>query len=1204
MISPATVFPGKDNLYGTTFDVRPFNNYMQQATSLNRLGNTLWLAPDIHQTDLAPAFSYDAINDELQIRVEITNTGGAPFPSTLYLAAYQGSVAAANMVAIDSLPANVNVGDTTTVRLTLRPFAPWQSLSGLILRLNDRGQATAIKQECDTMNNIVAIPLSNLLKAYHDRAATTTDLAVHVPVLRNDSIPYGCTPIPEVITYPQHGMATTVGDSIRYISTTPGFTGNDTLTYRIICGSDTSTAAIYIYVAEKPDNITESDCYVEPIPLKWTMQEVSGIDQTEMWLYQPPVIGDIDGDSIPEIIVSNNTLNGIRVYKGNDLSNIRDFPITGGVLPNIGLGLGLVRTKVSETDSETLIIAHLSNGLLQAYYVSGGLKWSTTPYTHFASISTVTFGFADFNHDGYAEIYMGNKIFDAATGVLLCEGVGNTGLSPIWTSNLSYITAVGDVLGTGSLQLAAGNQIYEVILNNRTSVGNLMTVVKTLPAFTMENGSAAPTDGSTMIADVNNDGLLDVIVRKTTFAAGSDLQIYVWTPSLGVSGQVLARRRIPNIVKSGLPMIGDIDGDKYPEIVLLSGVNTADVHNDLDSIYALKYIPGNDVLDIKWGFTHHDASGFTGLTLFDFNQDGISELVYRDNDNMRVINGSKKSHITGNDTIVYDLITPIACRSGTAAEYPVVADIDGDGHAEIITGGPPTVGVQPPWVERGALRVFKGGDQASWSPARSVWNQPAYNPAHVNDDLTVPRYPVSPTTFFPGRDGLIGTADDIQPYNSFMQQQTVTDTTGIPIWLTPDAKPVAAISSTVYIDSVVHLTLGITNIGDAAIGSKVFVTLYKNSVAGAVMDVDSFDIVIHTGDTATVHLSYVDTAALNLPYVIAARVNDRYREFAYVPECDSSNNVLNLGLMTKASVLNSVPHIGRNSNPVSVLGNEQIYYTLRASNPASLNNEQMIIIDTLPAYMKVVNGSVSTPVSIDSITVPYRHILRWVRYNVFSHDTVTVIYRATPAAGVSASQPLFPNRAWVTTFENESPQYITPTNYTYHQGAGVAVVSFSASLGGTIFGATSQAVDYRSTASTGVLVAPDSGYIFAGWKHEAYTSLRGEVIPAAEGITRYEELEILGDIELHAVFEPDLPKVNPVLSPISFSSLDDKIWSYQHTLYIRTQKSGSIARIYTASGTLYDQRTIITEGTTPIKLPPGIYVVTLNNGTGRKVAVN
>jgi hypothetical protein len=441
----------------------------------------------------------------------------------------------------------------------------------------------------------------------------------------------------------------------------------------------TGTAIVNIGL---PDNVSPADCYVLPSPMDWTMQEVSNVDQTWIHMYQPPLTGDIDGDGISEIIVVNSALTGLRIYRGDNLSTpSRTFDISG-VISDPGLALGTVRTKISETESKTFIMIHRTYGHLHAYNIDGTSAWGSVA-GNYAIRTTVTFGFADFNHDGYAEIYIGNKIYGDATGVLLCDGgSNNTGYSDIWSTNTPFVTAVGDVLGNGDLQLVAGNQVYEVTITDRSSqAGNSMTVVKELPL-----GAITPFDGTTAIADINLDGRLDVVVRRCTFSEGSTMQMYVWTPSLDANGRLLAQKNVPNVVKAGLPLVGDIDGDKYPEIVFISGTSTNDVVDNA----AFKYVPGEDELAKKWGFHHSDASGFTGLTLFDFNQDGISGLVYRDIDAMHIINGSLKSHITGNDTVVYDLSPPIACQSNTAAKYPVVADIDNDGFAEIVTTGTPT----------------------------------------------------------------------------------------------------------------------------------------------------------------------------------------------------------------------------------------------------------------------------------------------------------------------------------------------------------------------------------------------------------------------------------------------------------------------------------------------------------------------------------
>jgi uncharacterized repeat protein (TIGR02543 family) len=131
-------------------------------------------------------------------------------------------------------------------------------------------------------------------------------------------------------------------------------------------------------------------------------------------------------------------------------------------------------------------------------------------------------------------------------------------------------------------------------------------------------------------------------------------------------------------------------------------------------------------------------------------------------------------------------------------------------------------------------------------------------------------------------------------------------------------------------------------------------------------------------------------------------------------------------------------------------------------------------------------------------------------------EPVWASFRATPASGVSASQPMFVNRAWITA----SDSLLIPTGTsTYHQGAGVSIVTFSApARGGDIYNATPQALDYRTSPNSGVLVVPDEGYAFAGWSHDAYTSLRGERIEARTGIKLYDTLTVYGNVELRAVF--------------------------------------------------------------------------------------
>ena len=72
--------------------------------------------------------------------------------------------------------------------------------------------------------------------------------------------------------------------------------------------------------------------------------------------------------------------------------------------------------------------------------------------------------------------------------------------------------------------------------------------------------------------------------------------------------------------------------------------------------------------------THQETtSGNTGSTVFDFNGDGAFEVVYRD-EAVPIHNQRYGWHHHDNHR---------PCKSLTWTEYPVVADVDGDGATEI-----------------------------------------------------------------------------------------------------------------------------------------------------------------------------------------------------------------------------------------------------------------------------------------------------------------------------------------------------------------------------------------------------------------------------------------------------------------------------------------------------------------------------------------
>ena len=196
--------------------------------------------------------------------------------------------------------------------------------------------------------------------------------------------------------------------------------------------------------------------------------------------------------------------------------------------------------------------------------------------------------------------------------------------------------------------------------------------------------------------------------------------------------------------------------------------------------------------------------------------------------------------------------------------------------------------------------MFASAD-AAWAPARKVWNQYAYNAVNINDDLTVPEYRVSPATLFPGNDETFGTGDDTRPCNAFLQQQTVLNQYGEPLWPAPYGEIVLPL--TTFYDAsndslVIHLV--VVNIGDAAYHPPLYVTAYKDDdIVGAAIATDSILSPVNTGDTIDFSMSIANFSN-HLPVKeIVVRLNDR----GDVSEVQRECNRLSLKEALRSSIL-------------------------------------------------------------------------------------------------------------------------------------------------------------------------------------------------------------------------------------------------------------------------------------------------------------
>ncbi len=336
---------------------------------------------------------------------------------------------------------------------------------------------------------------------------------------------------------------------------------------------------------------------------------------------------------------------------------------------------------------------------------------------------------ADIDGDGFPEIIAVNS----AHRLMALDHEGNG----IWLSNASVPSGaerggafITDLEGDGVLEILYGAQVYDV-------AGNL------LATGAHGNGSNAsrPQFPTSFAADVDGNGVQEIVVGNALYdGAGNTL----WFngepdgfPAVGnfdadpqaeiavvfsnqvriqdTDGTVIAGPvTLPGSGSGGPPTVADFDGDGAPEI----GVANLAFYAVLDTD-----------LTLLWSNPTTDASSsITGSSAFDFDADGASEVVYSDEHDVWVWDGSTGDLIHRGD----------GHASGTHLEYPVVAQVIDDGPPQIVVGSN-NLG-SAGW--NGITLLSDSG--RAWVNTRSVWNQHAFMPTHINDDLTVPAAPQMP----------------------------------------------------------------------------------------------------------------------------------------------------------------------------------------------------------------------------------------------------------------------------------------------------------------------------------------------------------------------------------------------------------------------------------------------------------------------------
>lgn len=526
--------------------------------------------------------------------------------------------------------------------------------------------------------------------------------------------------------------------------------------------------------------------------LKWASPEGSSS------VSSLPSIGDIDGDGLPELVVTNTIAQTLTLLDGKT-GYIEEGPISVGFEPSNTTAIA----NLNNDDCASIFIkSHEGTAQISAYDCKLNEVWTESTSTQRIGLLSLV----DFNADGIVELLHGNEIRNAHTGSLLLAGNGDFNETVSYGSIAIDILEEDECTDCSGAEIIEGGKIYAV-----NSSGNTWTktLVKDINE-TLSNDTPYAIKGtgvnqnSVSVADYNNDGYIDVFISGGQAIDAAVLTtVFFWD----VKNNAVTTFEIPDNPENGTGRIAiaDMNGNGLSNSTFISG----------NTLYVL-----DEKMELLLEKTVNTSIGYTGVSSFDFNGNGYNEIIYRNEEGLFIL-----------DVGLDETSTKIDCKSTALDEYPIIIDIDGDGSTEICVSCAKDNNLdleETSNTQYGQIRVYKADQGESWQPTRSVWNQHAYYNVNINDDLSIPIVQQNASKPFSTN---ICTLGPTRPLNNFMSQTTFLDVNGCPSFVSPDVELISIewLGHNSCITNSGSVMLVIENSGDYPLSGNLPVTFYNGS---------------------------------------------------------------------------------------------------------------------------------------------------------------------------------------------------------------------------------------------------------------------------------------------------------------------------------------------------------------------------------------
>ncbi len=536
--------------------------------------------------------------------------------------------------------------------------------------------------------------------------------------------------------------------------------------------------------------------------------------------------GLADEKDIPEIVFAtftgsnynaDGTLHAISIVEGTIVEKWTAYPVVDRINP----GRSIAGGDIDATPGNEVVVC-TDTGKVRAFDEDGSELW-TSAYASGCFMPSI----ADLDHDGNVEIIVEAGVLDGATGA-----------TEATFPSQNSVTAA-DIDGDGVLEVVGPHTAYEL----DGSVAAASGLGGNHPAVADLDG-----DGSPEVAAINfNNHTLDV-----WRVIGGAPQVV--RTGININGNLGA---CSGGTGGGPPTIADFNGDGTPDVGVAAGVGYAVFDG------AALMNPAVAATDTQMWITPATdcSSRQTGSSVFDFDGDGSAEVVYGDEQYLRIYDGA-----TG--AVLFQTCN----TTGTLWEYPLVADVDNDSHADIvvISNSYSSITCPDDGSKQQGLRVF-GDELGKWVRTRRIWNQHTYHVTNVEEDGSIPTNEVANWSV----ESLNNFRQNVQPEGEFSAPDLVVSVSGI-----CSPSEFAAVAR-------------VRNLGRASVPAGVPVGFYEGdpSAGGTLLGTEATAKVLYPAEAEDVVLDLPDAsdAIRNGDVQVWAVVDDGGGQHPWA-ECRTANN--------------------------------------------------------------------------------------------------------------------------------------------------------------------------------------------------------------------------------------------------------------------------------------------------------------------------